>query len=325
MVLDVNEIKVQAETMVRRDVPLPAIDSLVIDGKNVLFAHAAANTNEAVASFVLSLAHNISRLGVAPHKVHLCWEASANFRHALLPEYKAHRPTDTSVIDSLIESCRRIINHTAITQWDGVGGEGDDVVATVAQQQCGRVAIWSTDGDMMQLVDDNTIIFQPYAEFDPIAYRRYDVIIDAAKVEAKTGVPPRLITLQKAMNGDAGDGVPGVPGLGKKRSAALAARYQSRATIVDAATAALTRYETAHKKEHPAIAADVGMTRAIATSIVTNADVLALALDLVTMRSITVIPRVGTCDHDGLVAEIKDMSAYAMLTTTVFALAMNEE
>lgn len=57
------------------------------------------------------------------------------------------------------------------------------------------------------------------------------VTLDEAGVIAKFGVPPRLIPSYLALVGDAADGIPGIPGWGKKSASAVLNHYGSLEAI----------------------------------------------------------------------------------------------
>ncbi len=101
------------------------------------------------------------------------------------------------------------------------GYEADDVIATLAvrAKKAGmRVTIISSDKDMGQLVEDGHIEI-----VDPLAKRR----MRAADIEAKMGVPPKLVAHVQALAGDAVDNIIGVDGVGIERAAALIRRFGS--------------------------------------------------------------------------------------------------
>ncbi len=61
--------------------------------------------------------------------------------------------------------------------------------------------------------------------------RRRQVILDAAGVIAKHGVPPQSIPDFLALVGDSADGIPGIPGWGAKSAGLVLSRYEHLETI----------------------------------------------------------------------------------------------
>ncbi|MEO1474647.1 MAG: 5'-3' exonuclease H3TH domain-containing protein, partial [Pseudomonadota bacterium] len=94
------------------------------------------------------------------------------------------------------------------------GYEADDIIATYARMAAADgadVTIVSSDKDLMQLINDQVVMYD----------QMKDLVIDANGVFDKFGVTPdKMIDLQ-ALNGDTSDNVPGVPGIGPKTAAQL--------------------------------------------------------------------------------------------------------
>jgi 5'-3' exonuclease len=83
--------------------------------------------------------------------------------------------------------------------------EADDIVAYICKKNEGKKVIVSVDQDFLQLVDDETILF------DPI--RKKEFII--SKFEEMTGTAFNDWMTVKCLRGDKSDNVPGIPGFGK--------------------------------------------------------------------------------------------------------------
>ena len=117
-----------------------------------------------------------------------------------------------------------------------VNTEADDIMAYMANALAddSDVALWTTDKDLMQCVDDERGVFM-------IRYRRGsgDVNVRAADVMADKGVPPTKIRLQLALQGDAADNYARIPGYGGKRGLAML----TDASSMDDLVAALPKYE----------------------------------------------------------------------------------
>ncbi|MCB0014892.1 MAG: hypothetical protein KDE34_23415, partial [Anaerolineales bacterium] len=99
----------------------------------------------------------------------------------------------------------------------------DDVLGTVARQAAPLgvpVQIITGDRDLLQLVNDNTIVELPPGRFssDPQLY-------DEDAVIAKYGIRPDQIVDWKALTGDTSDNIPGVAGVGDKTAVNLLQTY----------------------------------------------------------------------------------------------------
>ena len=140
--------------------------------------------------------------------------SSKTFRNDIYPEYKANRlepPEDLRPQFGIIRQATRAFCLPCIEK---EGFEADDLIASYIRQirdDGWKVTIFSSDKDLMQLVDDQVLMYDAMK----------DNWIDESGVVAKFGVPPsKMIDLQ-ALSGDSSDNIPGVPGIGPKTAAQL--------------------------------------------------------------------------------------------------------
>ena len=150
------------------------------------------------------------------------------FRNEIDARYKAHRPDpplDLVPQFALIRDATAAFGVPAI-ELDGF--EADDLIASYAEAVAaggGRATLVSSDKDLMQLVGPRVDML------DPIKQKP----IGPAEVEEKYGVPPRLMVEVQALMGDPVDNVPGVPGVGPKKAAALILEYGTVDAVLAAA------------------------------------------------------------------------------------------
>ncbi len=164
--------------------------------------------------------------GVKPTHLAVIFDASAvTFRNAIYDLYKAQRPeppADLRPQFGLIREAVRAFNVACIEQ---NGFEADDLIATystLARKAGADVTIVSSDKDLMQLVDDKTILL------DTMKDKR----IGIPEVIEKFGVPPGKVIEVQALAGDSVDNVPGVPGIGIKTAAQLIGEYGDLETLL---------------------------------------------------------------------------------------------
>lgn len=137
-----------------------------------------------------------------------------SFRNDLYGGYKRDGGIDPPLRSqfTLLEAA---LHELGVTVWPMVRYEADDALAAAAAVAVGagvaKVAILSPDKDLAQCVTDPHVV-----QID----RRKETIADEEAVEAKFGVPPRLIPDFLALVGDQADGFPGLPGFGAKSTAA---------------------------------------------------------------------------------------------------------
>jgi 5'-3' exonuclease len=169
--------------------------------------------------------------------VEIAWEGtrSRNFRKALYPGYKLRAEPDekmAAVLESMkIQEPRlkAIMRALGIRQYEGDGGEADDVLAALASWRRGKVIIYTGDSDLRQLADDRVTIVAPGHRGND------DVIYDPAKVLERHGVHPHQIPCLKAISGDTGDCIPGVKGVGAKTAVPLLVTYSHIEKVIKAA------------------------------------------------------------------------------------------
>jgi len=151
-----------------------------------------------------------------------------SFRKELYDAYKANRPETPEDIRVQIPLCMEFSRLIGIPVFSQVGFEADDLIATIAVRWPAgddRVVIYSSDKDLMQLVDDRVTLFDPMRE----------KVYDAAGVFEKFRVRPGQVGDYLALVGDTSDNVPGVPGIGAKGAAKLLAEHGDLEALLGAA------------------------------------------------------------------------------------------
>jgi 5'-3' exonuclease len=108
-----------------------------------------------------------------------------------------------------------------VAVWPMIELEADDALASAARiaaedPRVQKVCIWTPDKDLAQCVRGDRVV-----QVD----RKTQVIRDAEAVRRKFGVEPALIPDFLALVGDAADGFPGLPGIGRVTAARLVNRY----------------------------------------------------------------------------------------------------
>lgn len=142
------------------------------------------------------------------------------FRHDKYTEYKAHRPAMSEDLKVQIPWIQSIVDAYRLPSLSVEGFEADDIIATLtreAREKNWKVTIVSADKDLMQLVEDSVVMWDP----------QRDAIYDSAAVEKKFGVPPTQLLDLMALVGDSSDNIPGVPGIGPKTAASLIQEFKS--------------------------------------------------------------------------------------------------
>src|ERR1700726_1802650 len=147
------------------------------------------------------------------------------FRTEMYPDYKAPRPEPPDDLRPQYGLIREAVHAFDLPCLEQAGFEADDLIATYVRQACEAGAtstIVSSDKDLMQLVNDGVIMFDPMK----------DKKIGRAEVIEKFGVPPEKVIDVQALIGDSTDNVPGVPGIGVKTAAQLIGEYGDLETLL---------------------------------------------------------------------------------------------
>jgi DNA polymerase-1 len=154
------------------------------------------------------------------------------FRHVLFPSYK-HRRTGT--MRQRIAPIREVVESTGITSVSVAEFEGDDCVASLLAQfrSTARVTLLSNDSDLLQFVaDDVTVATYVGVGKGPRGMRVKPWTAD--DVQTRFGVTPALLPAFKALCGEVGDDIPGVPNIGKETAIKLLRRWRSLEKAVEA-------------------------------------------------------------------------------------------
>lgn len=137
----------------------------------------------------------------------ICWEGknSSGYRKSIYPGYKENRKKQRSeeeyqILKKSFQTIKDILSMYPCKQLEVPEVEGDDIIFALCEkfQEEDKVIVLSSDGDFAQLGNH----FPNVMVYDPIRRR---------EIEAK-----KHIAIQKAVVGDASDGIPGLYRVGIK-------------------------------------------------------------------------------------------------------------
>lgn len=149
-------------------------------------------------------------------------DAGKDYRTGIFPDYKGQKskkdenksPVEIEQCDLLYDWAKKFLRNFGATQLGVKGVEADDLIAWLRQMIKGPMNIHTVDQDMLQLVDDDTIVYlknAPHFGADGV----YGVDHELA------GLPYKLTSLAKSIVGDKSDNYGGVKGLGPAKITAL--------------------------------------------------------------------------------------------------------
>ena len=199
----------------------------VIDGTYELFRHFYGQRrfnkgNDKPLGAVAGVLHSVlemietgaTHIGVATDHV------IESFRNDLWPDYKTGEGIERNLWTQF-QPLEDALAAMGVAVWPMVELEADDGLASAARlatddPRVDKVCIWANDKDLAQCVRGDRIVQ---------IIRKGNQIRNAEGVRAKFGVEPVLIPDLLALVGDAQDGYPGIPGIGKTTAAALLNRH----------------------------------------------------------------------------------------------------
>ncbi len=158
-----------------------------------------------------------------PEFLAVCFDVSRDtFRRKKFAGYKIQRPPMPDALSSQIPLIKEIIAAYGIAMYESEGYEADDIIATltkIAEQKGLSITIVSSDKDILQLVDEDTVVFSPYKD-EGTTY-------DSKRVFERFSVKPERIPDIIALMGDDVDNIPSVPGIGEKPAVELIKTFGS--------------------------------------------------------------------------------------------------
>jgi 5'-3' exonuclease len=182
----------------------------------------AGYSTEAVYGFSNFLLDLLAR---RPRRIACAFDESLGscFRNEIYADYKCSRAPPDEALAFQLAACREMAEALGIASFASERYEADDILAALTRL-CRKHApiIVSRDKDLSQLLARGAS-----ALWDFSGNGAAGQTLDAAAVQAKFGVWPGQIADYLALVGDAGDDIPGVPGIGAKTAARLLAEFDS--------------------------------------------------------------------------------------------------
>jgi len=147
----------------------------------------------------------------------VCWDPEDNVskRVERFPDYKKSRrgKEPDEEYRGELHDLLGLLTHLGIDQAWSVGWEADDVIGTLARCLPQPVLVLTRDQDLLQLVSREVHVL--------LRIGSEESVVDVLEANDRLPVPLRLFRDYKALAGDTGDDVPGVPGIGEKKAVAL--------------------------------------------------------------------------------------------------------
>jgi DNA polymerase I len=173
-----------------------------------------------------------------PDYLAVAFDVGKTFRDEIFPEYKGTREKMPDDLRPQISRIRQMVDTFNIPRLEMEGYEADDVLGTVARLAAAQglgVKIITGDRDLLQLVNERTVVY--LAGDDKNYIRDEDVV-------KKLGVLPKQVVDYKALVGDKSDNIPGVAGVGEKTAIALIEKFGTLDSIYEHINEVENRWKT---------------------------------------------------------------------------------
>lgn len=170
---------------------------------------------------------------ITPDAVAIAFDMkSPTFRHKYYDGYKAKRKGMPEELYMQFPVLKELLSHLGYKLVEKEGFEADDILGTLAQSctNSGNTCIIATgDKDSLQLVNKNVSVRITSTKFGKAEV----VLYDEEKIYETYGIQPQQLIDVKALQGDASDNIPGVPGIGQKGALELIQKFGSIDYIYD--------------------------------------------------------------------------------------------
>ncbi|WP_455136602.1 DNA polymerase I [Thermophilibacter sp.] len=151
-------------------------------------------------------------------------------RMEMLPRYKAQRPPMDPSLREQFPMVKELLGALDVPVAELEGWEGDDILGTLARrgEQAGfDMYLFTGDRDMYQLTTEHVRVVSTKKGVTDVA------VMDPESVEdLYHGITPELVPDFYGLKGDSSDNIPGVPGIGPKKAAALIVQYGSLDEVI---------------------------------------------------------------------------------------------
>ena len=140
-----------------------------------------------------------------------------------LPQYKAQRPPMDPLLREQFPRVKQLMRALDVPVVEVEGWEGDDILGTLARRGEAEgydMYLFTGDRDMYQLATDHVRIVSTKRGVSDVIIMTPESVDDLYH-----GITPELVPDFYGLKGDTSDNIPGVPGIGPKKAAALIVQY----------------------------------------------------------------------------------------------------
>lgn len=152
------------------------------------------------------------------------------FRHEIMSDYKAGRSSMPEEMRMQIPFIKKLLDLLGVKHYEIKEYEADDIIGTMAQKAIDEgyhVDVYSSDKDLLQLIDDNTTVHltkKGLTDLEDYTPEHFKEVYDLEVLQ--------FIDL-KALMGDKSDNISGIPGIGIKKAVKYLNEYQTVEGIIE--------------------------------------------------------------------------------------------
>jgi DNA polymerase I len=179
------------------------------------------------ANMIVGFANMLVRAWEAekPRTVFIAFDtiSEPTYRNELLPAYQSGRDFPHDLTDQL-DKLPELVEALGFPWGKKAGYEADDFLAAAVaseEKRKGKTLVLTNDRDLFQLASPRTTILQPQRGVSELAR------VGPAEVRERYGVEPGQVPDFIALRGDPSDRIPGAPGVGPGRAAAIVKKHGS--------------------------------------------------------------------------------------------------
>lgn len=203
----------------------PHNNLLIIDGNNLAYRYIRRANFDSYQDDYIRTVESLGRSYKAKH-TYVCFDfGKSNYRLAMHEMYKGTRKkaeTEEEIahFDAFFKVLNSLPEYLEGQSLKFRGVEADDLITYLVlnrKEEYEHVWITSSDKDVLQLLDTNVSVFNLFS--------RKEITVDS--LFEKTGLTPLEYRLARMMEGETGDNIEGIEGVGEKRSQAIAKEYKS--------------------------------------------------------------------------------------------------
>jgi 5'-3' exonuclease len=198
---------------------------LLLDGVNLAFRYLQRKNFDNYVDDYIRTVTSLAKSYQAK-RVICCFDSGASaYRKSIFPQYKDNRKVERTVEEqerftAFFNCLNEVVDALPYEHFKFKGIEADDLIAYLVKNLSPKFThtwVVSSDRDLYQLLREDVSIFNMYS--------RKEITINTLFED--TGMTPKEYAMSRMIEGDSGDNIRGIEGIGPKRAQALVKEYKT--------------------------------------------------------------------------------------------------